>query len=212
MKKMVIRGLLLIFTIFACHETTSDKIDFGSIENSVYRNEYFGLTLPIPFEWSVQDQETQKMFMDIGGEMIAGDDKNLKALIKASELRVFKLLTILKYPLGEPVPFNPNIICIAEQVIHMPGIKNGKDCHFHGKRLLESSQLEYSFPKEIYTEQIGGMDFDVMTMQISMVGQTIKQKSYVAVIKGYALGLIVSFTNEEEESEIDQVLGSLSFK
>ena len=42
------------------------------------------------------------------------------------------------------------------------------------------------------------MDFDVMTSEIRLGGQIIKQAQYAAIDKGYALMFAISFTNDEE--------------
>jgi hypothetical protein len=87
-----------------CEKKASDEIDFGTVENSTYRNNYFGMSMKIPVEWSVQGQEIQKKIMDVGAKMASGDDKNLKAAIKASELQTVNLLAVFKHPVGTPVP------------------------------------------------------------------------------------------------------------
>ena len=37
--------------------------------------------------------------MEIGGKMVAGEDRNRKALMKASELQTVQLLAAFRYPL-----------------------------------------------------------------------------------------------------------------
>ena len=63
---------------------------------------------------------------------------------------------VVKMIFGKPVDFNPSILCIAEQVRHMPGIKRVKDYLLQGKKLLESSPMEISFAEDTYTEKLGG--------------------------------------------------------
>jgi len=204
--------MVWIVLFAGCRKRASDEIDFGAVENSTYRNDYFGLSVKLPSEWSVQDKETRQKLMDLGRKMVEGDDKNLKAVIKASEMQTVNLFAAFKHPIGTPVPYNPNIMCLAERVSHMPGIKRGKDYHFHSKRLLESSQMKVSFPKEVSTEELGGHNFDVMYVETPITGMTIRQKHYAAIMKGYALVFIVSFNNGEEESTLDNVLSSVTFE
>lgn len=204
--------MVWIVLFAGCRKRASDEIDFGAVENSTYRNDYFGLSVKLPSEWSVQDKETQQKLMDLGRKMVEGDDKNLKAIIKASEMQTVNLFAAFKHPIGTPVPYNPNIMCLAERVSHMPRIKRGKDYHFHSKRLLELSQVEVSFPKEVSTEELGGHDFDVMYVESLITGMTIRQKHYATIMRGYALVFVVSFTNGEEESTLDNVLSSVTFE
>lgn len=217
MIRIVATVLVCVAVLAGCGDrkkvgSASDEIDFGVVEKSVYRNKYFGLSMNIPPGWSVQDQDAKKKLMDMGRELLSGDDKNLKATLRVSEMQSVDLLTVFKHPVGTPVSFNPNIICVAEQIRHLPGIKRGKDYHFHTKKVLQSSQLKVSFPKEIYAEQIGGMEFDIMTSHMRVAGQTVKQKYYAIVLKGYALVFIVSFSTDEEESELQKVVESIRFQ
>ena len=195
-----------------CGRKSVDEIDFGTVNNSVYQNEYFGLTVDLPPEWSIQDQEARQRMTELGGEMVAGDDKNLKAAVKASEMTTVNLFAAFKHPVGTPVPYNPNIMCLAERVRHIPGIKKGDDYLFHSKKFLESSQMQVSFPKEMSAEAIGGIQFGVMHVEMSMAGMTIRQKYYAAIIKGYALVFIVTFSTDEEESVLEDILRTTAFK
>ena len=116
---------------------------------------------------------------------------------------------VFKHLMGTPVSFNPNIGGVAEKVSHMPGIKRGKDYLFHARKLLESSQIKASFPEEIYTEEIGGYSFDVMSVETQMPGVLVKQKYYTVVLKGYALGFIISYSNGEEEATLKDILKTI---
>lgn len=190
----------------------SDEIDFGTIENSTYTNNYFGLSVKFPPEWSVQDQKAQKNLMDMGSKMISQGDKNLNAAIKASMSETVSLFFVSQHLLGTPVSSNPNIVCIAERVRETPGIKSGKDYLFHIRKTLESGQMKFAFPKEVTTEKLGGRDFYVLYGEMPMGGTTVRQKWYATIMKGYALTFTISFTNEEEQSALDNVLSTVTFK
>ncbi len=205
-----IRTLLITTAICVagCQKKASDEIDFGSIENSVYSNEYFGLKVTLPADWTVQDQEAQRKLSEDGARMLAGDDKNLKAAMRASELQTVNLFMVFKHPVGAPVDFNPSIMGMAERIRHMPGIKKGKDYLFHVKKALQAGQLKVSVTNEMSKEQIAGRDFDVMHTEIPGGEMRIHQKYYATVIKGYALVFIASFSADEEQSALKDILKS----
>ena len=78
-----IRSTRLILTI-ACillltgsRTKASDEINFGSFKDSVYQNNYFGLTVTVPLDWNIQDKESRQRIMNMGAKMVAGEDKNL---------------------------------------------------------------------------------------------------------------------------------------
>jgi len=190
----------------------TDEVDFGTVEKSVYRNKYFGFSLTLPSEWSVQDQEAKQRLSEMGGKLMAGEDRRMKNIVKASEHRTINLLTAFKHPLGTPVRFNPSVICLAERVGNFSGIKSGKDYHAHGRKLMESSQMPITFAQDLTVEKLGGIDFDVMHGSIAAGGLTVQQKYYAAVMKDYALVFITSFNVPEQQSALQNILGTVAFK
>jgi hypothetical protein len=189
----------------------SEEIDFGTLNGSVYHNNYFNLTATLPSEWNYLDLEARQRMMNAGVKLVAGQDKNLSATLKAGELQTVNLLSAFKHKLGAPVPFNPSVQCIAERVRHMPGIERGKDYQFHAKKLLQAGQMKFTFPKDTTTETLGGASFDVMYMELSLPTVTVRQKYYTTIMNGYALTFIVSFSTEEEETVLLEVLKTVSF-
>src|SRR4029434_9778884 len=115
-----------VLLLAGCGKKASDEIDYGAVKNSVYHNEYFGLNLALPSEWSVQDQEMRQRVAATGVKMVAGDDKNFRAALKASEQQTVHLLMAFQHPVGSPVAYNPSIMCMAERVRDMPGIVDRK--------------------------------------------------------------------------------------
>lgn len=195
-----------LFTIIGCEKKAAEEIDFGTWEGYVFYNNYFDMVISIPENWSIQDEETMNQIMNTGAKMIAKDDKNMEAMMNASEMQVVKFVAAFQHPLGTAVPFNPNFMCLAERVKHVPGIKKGEDYLYHGRKLLESGQINVSFPDDVYTESISGIDFDVLHSVMTIRGVDIHQKQYASVMKGYVLLFIVTFSNDEEEALVDDIL------
>lgn len=77
---------------------------------------------------------------------------------------------------------------------------------------MESGQIKATFPKEVYTQKLGGLDFDVMEMEIAIRGIVVKQKYYTLIMKGYALGFIASYTTDEEQASLQKILDGMTFK
>jgi hypothetical protein len=212
MKLLVIFMLAACFIFsIGCQEKASEEVDRGSFAGPLYRNNYFGMTITIPSDWSIQDSKSMQTIKDLGKQVIDKDDKNLKAVMEASELQTVSLFAVFQHPLGSPVPFNPNLMCMAERVRHMPGIKRGKDYHFHTRKLLESSQMKVKFPGEMYSETFDGVEFDVLYSETSLGAMLVKQKQYGVVMKGYILLIVSTFANADQETTIDEILKTLTF-
>jgi hypothetical protein len=207
---IVILAACFIFST-GCQEKASEEVDRGAFAGSVYRNNYFGMTITMPSDWSIQNTKSMQTLKNLGKKIIDEDDKNLKAVMEASELQTVSLFAVFQKPLGSPVSFNPNLMCMAERVRHMPGIKRGKDYHFHTRKLLESSQMNVKFPKEIYTETFSGVEFDVLYSETFFGTILAKQKQYGAVMKGYVLLIVSTFADEDQETTLDEILKTLTF-
>lgn len=201
--------ILSVILFSGCRKKASEEIGYGSFEGSVYTNEYFGLKIEFPSDWSIQDNEASQRVRDLGGKILAGDDEKMKAIVKASELQSVNLFLVTKYPLGSPVSFNPNVAAVAEKVDYLPGITRGKDYLFHARKLLESSGLDYAFPEEVYTEEIGGYSFDVMPAIVKTQNMSFNQKYYSTVMKGYTLSFLTTYADGEDEAALKEILATI---
>ncbi|UCH95268.1 MAG: hypothetical protein JSV88_00095 [Candidatus Aminicenantes bacterium] len=206
----VILAACFVFSI-GCMKKASQEVDTGTFTGSVYQNNFFGLTITCPSDWSIQDTESMQNLRNMGKKMI-GDDKNLKTAMEVSELQTVHLFAVFEHPVGTPVPFNPNLMCLAERVRHMPGIKRGKDYHYHTKNLLKSSQVTVKFPEPIYSETFGEVEFDVLYSETSFGSVVVKQKQFAAIMKGYVLIFVITFANEDQEAALEEILETLTFK
>ena len=208
---MLVAGLLCSVLMIGC----SDKkaIDFGTFEAGNYTNTFFDLMLSIPESWHVLDLESRLEIMKRGGEIVAGENKSLKAAIKAADQQSINLLTAYEHPPGAAVTTNPGIMLIAEKVTHAPGIKRGSDYHYHAKKLMKFSRMKVSYPKEIYEKTIDGVTFDIMETEITMgPGVVIRQRQYAAIVKGYALMMALTYQDDSGLNQLEKIVETLTFE
>ena len=193
-----------------CGKQTPAQIDRGRFEGSVYHNDYLGFTITLPSEWSIQDPQTTQQMVRTGEKILAGSNENMQAALEAGESRNLNLFMAFKHPYGSPVPYNPSLNAVAESVSHAPGIKTGADYLFHAKRLLESGQMKFSFPREVYSETLAGVPFHVMTTEVAVPPvEAVKQEYYATVRRGYVLLLILSYSTEQEKAELRSILDTV---
>ena len=195
----------------SANKSPEEKLDLGTLSGPTYSNNYFGLTVTVPEGWAVQPHEAQQKIMKRGAEIMTGGDKNLQAAVKASETKTVSLLVAFAHPMGAPVAFNPSIACVAERLDQLPGIKRGSDYLFHARKLLEAGQIRVTFPKDVWSERLGGREFDVMLLEMTVGATTIRQRYYVLVHKGYALGFVTSASTSDEEAKVRRVMESVTF-
>lgn len=194
-----------------CRNETAEQIDDGRFEGPVYHNDYLGLEITIPTDWTLQDRQTAQQMVRTGGRLIAGGNENMRAAMEASESRTIHLFTAFQHPYGSPVPYNPSFYAVAENISHAPGIRTGGDYLFHARRLLQSGQMTFSFPREIYTETRAGVEFHVMEAELNVPPATVRQEYFAAIRRGYVLLMILSFSTDEERAVLRDILATLQF-
>jgi hypothetical protein len=197
-------ALLIVIGLLSCgqqSETADNAIDFGEFEDGVYSNTFFNLAIAIPEDWHV---------LDAGGKIVAGDNRNLKAALKAADLDNLNLLAAYEHAPGAPVTTNPGIMIIAEKIKHMPGIKRGSDYHYHTKKMMKMSNINVAFPEKIYETSIDDVSFDVLEMQINMGHMNIMQKQYVTIMNGYALMVGLTYQDGDGLYQLEDILLTMS--
>jgi len=203
---------LTILTLSCKSDNQPKDFDYGKVENSIYLNSFFGFELELPSDWFVQTKELTDNLSEMGKDIVAGEDKNMKALLNASEINTANLLAIFKYEIGAAVDYNPNLILVAENLKNAPGIKTGGDYLFQTRKFLIQSQLEYEIiDDEFNKEVINNQEFYTMNTSMNYMGQNIKQVYYSTINKGFCLSAIISFIDEEQKMGLKKVISSMKF-
>ncbi|MEM6263213.1 MAG: hypothetical protein AAGI38_11945 [Bacteroidota bacterium] len=207
-------GILLIGSAQQCSNSKKTaSFDYGKVKNGVYTNKFFRCTMTLPENWVVQSKEQMEQLAQAGKDLVAGDDQNLKALLKASEVRTANLLAAFEHEVGAPVNYNPNLMVTTENMMHSPGVKNGSDYLFLAKRFLKQSQFQYDYMSEEFEhEVINGRDFYKMETRLNYAGIEIKQTFYSTIVKRFSFNLIISYVNEEQKQTLLRAVNSLKFK
>jgi hypothetical protein len=214
--KSLLNIILFIPLFFLAIGCTSEQknlptdFDYGTIGDGTYSNKFFEFELTFNPHWFVQNKEQMNDLVERGSELTAGNDKFMKAAVKASQINTAYLFTIFKHEMGSAVTFNPSFMSIAENISKTPGIKSGKDYLFHVKNGLKQSQVDYNFEEEIYKSKILEKDFYVLESYMMVMGNTITQEYYSKVADGFCLSFIVTYSNEEEREELYEILESVN--
>ena len=214
--KIILMGLVVLtmFT-FSCNQTNAGKpknFDYGQVTKNTYSNEFFGLKIALPSNWIVQSKEQTEQIANVGKEMVAGDDKNLKAAITASEINSANLLAVFKYEVGSAVNYNPSFMLVAENLQNFPGIKNGRDYLFQTVKLLKQSQLKYDVIDEDFKKvMINGQEFYLMNCELTYMGITMNQLYYCTIQNGFCISAVISFVDDEQKNELEKIINAMTF-
>jgi len=190
-----------------------NNFDYGHTENNKYLNSFFGLELILPNNWIVQTKEQTEKLSKTGKDLVAGDDKNLKSIINASEVNTANLLAVFQYEVGAAVDYNPSFMLVAENLKNAPGIKTGSDYLFQTRKLLKQSQIQYSYIDNDFRKVIiNNQEFYTMTCSIDYMGYKINQVYSSTIKDGFCLSTIISFINDEQKNNLEKIVNSISFK
>lgn len=210
--KRVVIFSVLILVILAVGCEKKKEITLGELKDNVYTNDYFGMKVSIPEGWTLLDQETMKELVKEGNEVIAGDDESKAKQLELAEEKVLNFFMAFKYPMTVQTFINPNVICNAEKVSLLQGVKSGEDYISIVKKSLEEvKEIPYEF-EEISTEKLGGKDFYSMNIKLVTPDITVHQKYFSRVEEGYALNFIFTYADEEGEEEIKNTINSIEFE
>lgn len=211
--KRLIGAYLTLWAIFVFTSSCGkkeEKLDLGTMQGALYKNNYFRLTVKIPEAWHVQDNETKKKLMAQASRIAAGGDEKLRDRLDASALDSVNLLTVLQYPAGTPVDYNPVFLVMADKVGSW--INRGSDYLMNTKAVLEKTKMSISFVDGISSETVGGVTFDTMETRIKTPKLPVTQKYYVTIKKGYALVIIVSYAADKESQALNGIIQSINFQ
>jgi len=213
--KFNLLGIIILTIIMGgCYsQNKQNNFDYGRVENNKYFNSFFDFEITLPTDWIVQTKEQVKNMVKTDNTLVAGDDSNMKAVLKASEINSAYLLSVFQFERGSAVKYNPGLTLIAENVKNFPGIKSGSDYLYQSRKLMEKSQLKYDYiDKEFSKETINGTDFYKMNAEIKYMGLDIKQIYYSKIIKGFSFNAIISFINDKQKQDLLKSINSMKFK
>ena len=213
--KLYISSLIIsCLIILGCdRQENMTDFDYGSIEKNIYTNTFFNMRMTLPEDWVVQSEQETEEIMEEGLKLVAGNDKNLETVIKASEVNTANLFMLYQYELGAAVDYNPSLMMVAENLRNAPGVKTGADYLYHARKLLARAQMQYDHIDEEFEEvDINGVPFHLMNTNINYLGFDIKQKYYSTVLYGFSLNMIISYVDEEQKAELEESIHSLTFE
>jgi len=202
--------LLFLSAILAgCSNGKLKDFDYGKIKNGKYVNSFFGMEMSIPENWFIMSQENLDALIKASGEVAAGDNKELQASVKTTEINSANLLFVSEYEVGS-VALNPYIALVAENVkISGIFIKNSKEYLQRTAKLCEQSQIPYQIIGDITTETINNQEFAVMHI---MLHDFAYQKTYVIYKKDFAIVFTLTYFDDEQKEVLEEIMNSVKFK
>jgi hypothetical protein len=196
---LLVSAGILVFSIFAgcipggsSKEAPREKIVLGTVKGTVYSNAYFGITVPSPEGWEIQDQ----------------------APLKKVNPFMVDLFQAFEYPLDSGYIDNGNIYLSAERRNHNPMMNDGGDYLQELKEGLEMLAVETDEISEITTTTVGGKKFHYLTTYGIDTDNDVEtvQEFYATPIKDYWLLIALTYCDEGQKARLKETLEGIEFK
>jgi TonB family protein len=191
----------------------SDKStpDNGRVSDNVYANDFFGFTYQFPKGWSVEGGETKQFMSDVI-HATAPEDPIQKALYAVLMQRTQYLLVVFEHPFGTPIPKNPGIFVIAQDVSFAPGIENGTDfLKLIGSSVAAKSKDRINREPSEFT--IGKQPFSRMDIEMDALdGTTVRESFAAAIIKRHAIWFIFVAAEPQRLEALVETLNTFELK
>ncbi|PKL25730.1 MAG: hypothetical protein CVV47_03550 [Spirochaetae bacterium HGW-Spirochaetae-3] len=191
--------------------STPTTMDYGRFEGNVFTNDFFSLSIAVPEGWVVQDAATMARLVKQGTDMLYSDNEEMKRAIEVADVENMQFFGAYQYPLGSAVEFNPSVILMAENLKSAPGVVDGGDYLFHAKRMMEQSSVEFRIVEDTRPVTINGAELHALDIAITYLGNEIRQRYYTRVLNGFAVAVVITWTNDEALSELDASVSTLRF-
>lgn len=210
--KKVLLSLCVVLIFSSCKENVKipENFDYGKIENSVYSNEFFNFELPFNENWSAQTKEQMYQMSENSRDVMAGDNQNLKNTLKASQVNVADLFAVFKFPVGTTQGGNASLIINAENLKSFPKVRTPNDYIAAARKLLDETPLILIYKQEPNAKTIGSKEF--MTMEIFNQEYNISQEYFVTLRNGFAISMVATYDNAEDQLELYKMIDNLKFK
>lgn len=211
MIKSVFVIVLAALVSIACTESGSDSPVTVNSSGNTYVNGFFGMTVEKPADWYAQSAEEAILLQQQGNRMLAGDDKNMKAMIDAALETSLPLFGFFEFPPGTPGKMNPNVLSVAENIKMYPGITEPCDYVNAVKEILARGQLNYEFGSECQNTTVGGKRAGYLDATLKVADFTVSQRYHALLTDGYAVSVIQTYTDDQSRQNVENVLSSLRF-
>ncbi len=176
---------------------------FGELKDRTYLNRFFGFKLNIPDELTILDRTEIKLYNDAGADMIKAHDESGTAKLDDAVRRSINILVITKLPPGT-VGNSAIEFVTAKQ---MAGVTS--------KMVLAETVSVMTgtgtFRKRgsLPTSKFGGIPFEGVDMESSAFGVPLRHRTYVTVIKNYALVITLTLQKDTPPDEFEKLLQSI---
>ena len=206
-------ALFLLICLSTCHgsvKNVPDDFELGIAQNGIYSNQYFGFEIKYDTSWKVHSRETLQNVSDLSREYLDKRDQNLKSVFDAAEVKTARLFGLSQFEFGSIQGLNPSLMITVENVQNSTKIKTEKDYLKAARQTMIDAQMDFRISQEVHEKHIGNLDCYAVEMTIDYPFKGITQEYYISLKRGFALGFIITYINQEQKEELHKMIESIN--
>ena len=218
-RPIILRAVLLLLLCLACPIVLSAQKsppkpasspvagdNFGQLDGNKYTNSFYGMTVTIPDEFTIMNRAEVLVYKDAGADMLRTGKNADSPVYEEALAKSSVLLLVSSKPPGTPG------IAVLEMVSRWqaPGVTRNMVLAETTKVLTASGKVTLKDAGKPVT--LGGRVFSTAEYESEMGGQKLKFRSYITMVRGYALAITLTFTTPESESAFEEMLKTLVIK
>ena len=175
----------------------------GKVGETEYKNTFFNFLLNFPKSWIRLEQNEIEQARNIGLETLKTEkEKTNRAFESAAKKEVIIFLVAAKNGGLD------NSANLGIGVLKQPSSQITSEMVATATKDFFLTNPNFKLLEEVRKAEIGGRQFHTFALQNQTL---IKQKLFITVTKGYSVTFVMSYTNPEGQTSLDEIMKSLKF-
>ena len=191
-----------------------ENFDYGSWNGNSYRNDFFGFSFDKPESWHIADEADLSFVNELDESEESGfsQSKKAKKLLEIADITTAHLFLIMRYGIDEAIEqeleFNPTIALVAENI-------SASNINMLRYAELSKKHLPSVIPGIVIqpatVKKIGGKTFVSLSSEFIAYGDKVKIENLFLSNKRFALCFALSWQEDSEKQELDEIMSSLKW-
>lgn len=179
---------------------------FGTTGEGVYRNGFLGFSINFPKSWTPLNQEQITQSVEIGQDILKGQDKKNSRIIEEAAQKEVLILVITEKNGGLENTANLSI-----GVRKQPSSQVTSEMVIDATKKLLLGNLSIQLVADTQKVKFGGETFSTVELQNNWKGIYIYQKLFTAMRKGYSVTFVLTYKKSESRQAMENIMQSLKF-
>ena len=203
-------GLVCLAVLALAGCGSSDLIEPGRWEGTVFIHEGLGLRVTVPGYWIIAPEESSGQLSSAGRDLLSKSDPTGSAYGAEGQPTSRQLFAVYRFPLGTIQGINPSLVAALENVAARPQIQTAADYLQMLQTFLSRGGTPMNFEPIVSSSELAGQEFAVLAVTLQPTPELVIGQVYHARRVGDSIFTVVAtFSTPEQWAELELVLGAM---